>query len=39
MAAIMLQSLILHDLHSSIQKVRKDICSKIGLDQKELKAD
>lgn len=25
MAAIMLQSLILHDLHSSIQKVRKDI--------------
>ena len=37
MAAIMLQSLILHDLHSSIQKVRKDICSKMVLIKKNLK--
>ena len=34
---IMLQSLILHDLHSSIQKVRKDICSKMVLIKKNLK--
>ena len=37
MAAIMSQSLILHDLHSSIQKVRKDICSKMVLIKKNLK--